>query len=152
MREAGRVSVMSLEAFQQAVGDLVASPRRCVELRHDASLLDTYALDGRERRRLLAMVENAGMSHNCTLYRANRLTPIARSLPRTCVLLGARLATELEAFWTAAPDSELQFKREAERFAVFLTERLDMQSQSDAIVAAELRTELRTLAENFSDR
>ena len=142
---------MSLESFQQAVGDLVASPRRCIELRQDTSLLDAYVLDDRERRRLLAMVENAGMSHNCTLYRANRLTPIARSLPRTCVLLGSRLAAELEDFWEAAPDSELQFKREAERFGEFLLQRLHEEKEIDAAVGAELREELRLLEAKFSE-
>jgi hypothetical protein len=142
---------MSLEAFQRIVADLVASPLRCIELRQDASLLDGHELSARERRRVLAMVQHAGMSHNCTLYRANRLTPIARSLPGTCVRLGARLVHELEAFWAAALDSELQFKREAERFAQFLLPRLRAGSASDALIADELLTELQALELNFSE-
>jgi hypothetical protein len=140
---------MSLEAVQQAFADLVASPRRCVEVRQDASLLDGYTLTARERRRLLAMVRHPGMSHNCTLYRANRLTPIARSLPRTCVRLGSRLATELEAFWAAQPDSELQFKREAERFARFLLQRLRAGALPDTSIADDIHAELQVLGVRF---
>lgn len=140
---------MSLDAFQQAFADLVASPRRCAEVRQDASLLDSYALDARERRRLLAMVRHPGMSHNCTLYRANRLTPIARSLPRTCIRLGSQLVDELERFWAAEPDSELQFKREAERFAAFVLQRLEQGHLQDSRLAEDVHAELRTLGLRF---
>jgi len=101
----------------------VASPQRCLELHRDGSLLENYDLDNRERRRLLAIVGHEGMSHNCTLNRANQLTPLARSLPRTCDLLGDRLMPELEAFWAREPNTEVQFKQEAERFAHYLSER-----------------------------
>jgi hypothetical protein len=121
---------MSLDGFQRAVADLVASPRRCIELRQDPTALDRvdpygpYDLDERERRRLLAMVRHAGMSHHCTLYRANRLTPIGRGLPQTCELLGDRLSDELDTFWEREPDGEIQFRLEAERFVDHLHARL----------------------------
>lgn len=101
----------------------MASPQRCLELHRAGSLLENYDLDNRERRRLLAIVGHEGMSHNCTLNRANQLTPLARSLPRTCGLLGDRLMPELEAFWAREPNTEVQFKLEAERFAHYLSER-----------------------------
>ena len=101
----------------------MASPQRCLELHRDGSLLENYDLDNRERRRLLAIVGHEGMSHNCTLNRANQLTPLARSLPRTCDLLGDRLMPELEAFWARELNTEVQFKLEAERFAHYLSER-----------------------------
>jgi hypothetical protein len=107
----------------RALADAVASPQRCLELHRDGSLLENYDLDNRERRRLLAIVGHEGMSHNCTLNRANQLTPLARSLPRTCDLLGDRLMPELEAFWAREPNTEVQFKQEAERFAHYLSER-----------------------------
>ena len=141
---------MSLEAFQHAVADLVASPSMCVAVRHGAPLLDAYALDEREKRRLQAMVEHRGMSQNCTLYRANRLTPIARSLPRTCVMLGSSLTAELEAFWAAEPDSELQFKREAERFGRFLLRRLQEGAHAGILTVADVEAELRSLGLRFS--
>jgi hypothetical protein len=140
---------MSLDAFQQAIADLVASPSMCVAVRGGAPLLDAYQLDAREKRRLLAMVEHRGMSQNCTLYRANRLTPIARSLPRTCVMLGSRLAAELEAFWAAEPDSELQFKREAERFGGFLLKRLQAGAHHGILSVADVEAELQSLGVRF---
>jgi hypothetical protein len=111
-------------------------------LRADASLLDSYQLDDRERRRLLAMVSHQGMSHNCTLYRANRLTPIGRGLPITCELLGERLSLELERFWTDQPDAEIQFRLEAQRFAVYLLRRLDSGAFADEPRLAEALTDV----------
>lgn len=143
---------MSLEAFQRAFADLTASPARCVEARADPAALNGFDLDDRERRRLLAMVRHPGMSHHCTLYRANRLTPVARSLPRTCVALGARLTSEMEAFWAAAPDSELQYRREAERFGAFLRSRLRPDAPADAAILAELTAELAVLNGRFDAR
>ncbi len=140
---------MSLEAFQQAIADLVASPAMCVAVRGGAPLLDGYQLDAREKRRLQAMIEHRGMSQNCTLYRANRLTPIARSLPRTCVMLGSRLAGELEAFWAAEPDSELQFKREAERFGGFLVKRLQAGAHPGVLTVADVEAGLQALGMRF---
>jgi hypothetical protein len=141
---------MSLDGFQRALADAVASPSRCLELRRDGSLLETYDLDDRERRRLLAVVGHEGMSHNCTLYRANRLTPLARSLPRTCALLGARLMPELEAFWARKPNTEVQFKLEAERFAHYLSERCNEGAFGVADeLAAVLRVELSDLDRQF---
>jgi hypothetical protein len=114
-------------------------------LRDDPTALERsgpYDLDDRERRRLLAMVGHEGMSHYCTLYRANRLTPIGRGLPRTCALLGERLAREVDRFWESAPDGEIQFRLEAERFALHLAGRLASGELADtddlsAVLAAE---------------
>jgi hypothetical protein len=123
---------MSLEAFQRAFAEMVASPRRCIELRSAEAWLDGFDLDDRERRRLVAMARHPGMSHNCTLYRSNRLT------------------AELEAFWASEPDSELQFKREAQRFASFLLKRLRDGALTDPSVADELEAELQTLEQRFA--
>jgi hypothetical protein len=141
---------MSLEGFQRALADAVASPQRCLELRRDGTLVEKYDLNDRERRRLLAIVGHEGMSHNCTLYRANRLTPLARSLPRTCDLLGDRLMHELEAFWAREPNTEVQFKLEAERFAHYLSERCNEEAFGDADeLAAVLCVELSDLDRQF---
>src|SRR5690606_21742477 len=106
-------ATMSLDGFQQAFAHFVASPARCLALRADPALLESFALDARERERLLAMVRHPGMSHHCTLYRANRLTAIARSLPRTCQQLGTALSDQLDRFWASSTEAELQFRREA---------------------------------------
>ena len=70
---------MSIAAFQQALCDLIASPRLCRELRAAPDgVLAHYELTERERTRLMQAVRQPGMSTNCTLYRSNRVTPIER--------------------------------------------------------------------------
>ncbi|MGC3985331.1 MAG: hypothetical protein QM777_11725 [Pseudorhodoferax sp.] len=140
---------MSLEAFQQAVAHYVAAPARCLALRADPALADGFALDARERRRLVAMVAHWGMSYQCTLYRANRLTPLGRSLPRSCALLGADLVPLLERFWASADEAELQFKREAQRFGHWLLERIAAGELRQAGLEAAVREELRDLEGRF---
>lgn len=143
---------MSLEAFQQAFAYFTASPARCLALRGDARLAEPFALDAREQRRLLAMVRHTGMSHHCTLYRANRLTPLGRSLPRTCAALGPALTETLEAFWASSDEAELQFKREAQRFGAWLLERMDAGTLVQPGLADTVRTELQALDAHFGER
>lgn len=142
---------MSLDGFQQAFAHFVASPARCLALRADPSLLESFALDARERERLLAMVRHPGMSHHCTLYRANRLTAIARSLPRTCQQLGTALGDQLDRFWASSTEAELQFRREAERFAHWLLGRIADGAVGDAALADTVHAELQALGEFFDD-
>jgi hypothetical protein len=141
--------LMSLSAFQSAIADLVARPDRCIAVRENGAILDEYDLSPLERRRIIEIVSHPGMSHNCTLYRANRLTPIARSLPETCSALGARLGEELDAFWRLEPDTELQFKREATRFASFLIRRIERGEIADPILEECLARELQALGASF---
>jgi hypothetical protein len=138
---------MSLQQFQRAFADLVASPNLCVRLPSAPEMLDVYDLTERERVRLLAMASHRGMSHNCTLYRANRLTPIARCLPRTCLSLGGRLRDLFDAYLAESSDEfDLQFRVEAERFGRYLHASLS----NDDPVAACLEVELAQLAEEFA--
>jgi hypothetical protein len=66
-----------LADFQQALADMVASPRLCREVRaNPTSLSNRYCLTNLEFRRLVDMVNQRGMVCNCTLYRANRLAPL----------------------------------------------------------------------------
>lgn len=116
---------MSLQGFQHAMCDLVASPDLCRRLASDPNaLLALYDLSPRERRRLAAVVAQRGMSTNCTLYRVNRVTPLYELLPRSCFILGDDLRREAEAFWAVYPDTILQFLPEADRFAAFLRSRI----------------------------
>lgn len=140
---------MSYEVFQRAVADFVAAPLKCVQLRDGALRLDAYDLTRREHDRLLAMVRHIGMSQNCTLYRANRLTPLARSLPKTCIALGRHLLAELEFFWASAPQAELQFKHESERFGRFLLARLGSGELGDVISRELVEGELAALGIQF---
>ena len=141
---------MSLEQFQRAFADLAASPPLCLAVRSNAELLDGYNLTARERERLHAMASHPGMSHNCTLYRANRLTPIARCLPATCLHLGPRLRAEFDNFLkTSSVAFDFQFRGEAERFGRYLSARLDCGALEDPELRRCLDRELLELADDF---
>jgi len=93
---------MSVASFQQALCDLIASPRLCLALRaNPQDTLAGYQLSARERTRLMEVVWQRGMSTNCTLYRSNRVTPIYTLLNFTCRALGDQLAAVLDEFWDA---------------------------------------------------
>src|ERR1051326_2171080 len=86
---------MTMEAFQRAMCDLVASPDLCIALLESPEeVLGRYDLSERDRRRLVEVVQQPGMFVNCSLYRANRLSPIYNLVPRTCFLLGDALVAD----------------------------------------------------------
>ena len=144
---------MSLEQFQRAFADLVASPAMCLAVQDDPGGLDGYDLDDRERTRLVAVATHPGMSHNCTLYRANRLTPIARCLPATCLQLGDRLRGELDDYLAGSVEEfDMQFRNEAERFGHHLRARLTSGVLDDPSLRRCLDRELAELADDFEPR
>jgi hypothetical protein len=108
------------------MADLVASPGLCLQVRQQpASALRAYELTARECDRLTAIVWQRGMSTNCSLYRANRITPLYTHLMLTCTVLGARLMSEVELFWQHCNESDLQFEPEINRFVAFLRGRVE---------------------------
>jgi hypothetical protein len=112
---------MSLQSFQQALCDLIASPNLSHKMRtHPEDVLRSYDLTLREQHRLVEIVSQPGMSTNCTLYRVNRITPIYTFLPLTCFILGDSLKHEIELFWESYQDTDLQFKQEIDHFTEFL--------------------------------
>ena len=116
---------MSLESFQRALCDLVASPDLCLAVREDSgAALAAYTLTARERERLAAVVWQRGMSTNCTLYRSNRITPVYTLLPFTCRALGGQFQPLIEAFWRARVFGDGQFLSEVDRFGMFLRRRI----------------------------
>jgi hypothetical protein len=116
---------MSLQDFQRATAELIASPERCLRAIADFDAeMAAFALTDRERRRLKAMVDDPGMSANCTLYRVNRLVPILEVLPRTWRLLGTSAKPEIHAFWRSYPDAMPQHIDEAKRFGAWLERRI----------------------------
>ena len=115
---------MTAVAYQRALCDLIASPGLCLEVRRCPDMaLAPYDLTARERRRLEAIVRQPWMSVSCTLYRVNRLTPLATLLPMTCRLLGDRFVGVAERFW-ARRSTDLQFRTETERFCDHLAREL----------------------------
>jgi hypothetical protein len=116
---------MSLQEFQRATAELIASPERCLRAKADFDAeFAVFDLTDRERRRLLAMLHDPGMSANCMLYRVNRLVPILEVLPQTWRLLGSAAKTELQAFWRSFPEAMPQYADEARRFGVWLEDRI----------------------------
>ena len=134
---------MTLLEYQRALSEMIASPRLCLAVRADpAGALATYGLDERERRRLAAVAFQPGMSTSCTLYRVNRITPIATYLPLTAYLLGDALIEEAERFWDEGLPSDLQFGPETERFGRFLERRVEAGALADPYLREIVRFEL----------
>ena len=144
---------MSIAAFQQALCDLIASPRLCLALRSapDGVLAD-YDLSARERVRLMEVVRQRGMSTNCTLYRSNRVTPIYTLLNYTCRSLGDQFKTLLDQYWEMKHFQDNQFHSEVERFGAFLRQRLADGTISSPFTAELLQFELALNALEFSPR
>ena len=115
-----------LADFQQALSDLTASPAFCVALRADPALLgERYALTEREAERLLGIARHPGMTAACTVYRMNRLAPLAMNLRGTLRALGPALRGVIDAYWADHPRGHAHFYIESERFAEWLVRRID---------------------------
>ncbi len=112
---------MSLADFQRALADLVSSPDLCGCVRTDSpGVLDRYTLTARERSRIVAIVNQRGMSVNCTLYRSSRFEALYTLLPLTCLILGDQLRAELDQYWRFREHSDLQFRTEVAYWTEFL--------------------------------
>ena len=110
-----------LSDFQQALAELTASPRLCLAVRRNAAVLrERYELSEREQRQVLAMAQHPAMECACSLYRANRLAPLFRNLPRTLEAFGERLEPILNAYWQAHPWPYRYGYLESERFCQWL--------------------------------
>lgn len=110
-----------LSDFQQALAELTASPDLCVAVRRDPAVLEErYQLNPREFRQVLAVARHPSMACVCSLYRANRLAPLARNLPRTIAALAERLEPTLNAYWAAHPWPYRYGYLESERFCRWL--------------------------------
>jgi len=109
---------MSLRTFQRAIVDLTLSPQIAVALLHgDTSALADYDLTERERRRILDIVRQPGISVSCSLVRGNRLEVIVGIFPMTCVLLEPVLRQLLDELWAEHRPSNYQLAGEDTAFA-----------------------------------
>jgi hypothetical protein len=115
-----------LADFQQALADLTASPELCNAVRRvEGALPRHYVLTERERARLLGIVRHPGMACACTVYRMNRLAPLAMNLRGTLKALGAELRPLLAQYWLDHPHGRAHFLLESDQFASWLGSRLD---------------------------
>jgi hypothetical protein len=134
---------MTMEAFQRAMCDLIASPDLCIALvESPEEVLGRYDLSERDRKRLMEVVQQPGMLVNCSLYRANRLSPIYNLLPHTCFLLGHALLEEATEFWKDFKETRLQFHEEVKRFGDFLRRRVEMGFLQNRMLVEVLEYEL----------
>jgi hypothetical protein len=109
---------MSLPAFQRALVDLTLAPEQTQRLTQgDLSILDAYDLNERELKRLVDIVNQPGMSVNCTIARGNRFDAIGEIFPMTCVLLEPVLRELLTELWQKVRPTNYQFSGEEEAFA-----------------------------------
>jgi hypothetical protein len=92
------------------------------------------------------------MEVNCSLYRANRITPIYNLLPCTCFLLGDSLMKEAVEFWNEFGETRLQFNEEVERFGAFLRRRIALGILSNPLLAEVLAYELAVNEFRFAAR
>lgn len=144
---------MSLEEFQRAIVDLVASPELCLSFRAEpGKFLERYELTDVERRRLSAVNRQRGMSTNCSLYRSNRITPIYTLLPLTCFVLGDVLGTEMEGYWRSEEFVDRQFLLEIERFGEHIRRRMRSGVLSIPVLGEVLNFELAWNALNVGPR
>lgn len=112
--------------FQVALAKLIASPLLCEQLlAGQESFLADFILTEKEKKRLLSVVKQKGMSACCSLYRMNRVTPVYTQLSNTCALLGDDLIPVVQQFWLECTDTSLQFKEEVLLFAAFLLRRIE---------------------------
>lgn len=115
-----------LADFQQALADLTASPDLCIAVRADAGvLLSRYTLSEREAGRLLGIVRHAGMSCACTVYRMNRVAPLAMNLRETLRALGPALRPLMSDYWRDHPRGYAHFFLESNRFCEWLRWRIE---------------------------
>jgi hypothetical protein len=140
-----------LSDFQQALAEITASPRFCLAVRRNASLLrERYQLSERERRQVLAMAQHPAMECACSLYRANRLAPLFRNLPGTLEALHDRLESTLNDYWEAHPWPYRYGYLESERFCHWL-EPLATARNAPAELARSWQSERRALRGRVSE-
>ena len=120
--------------FQQALAEITASPALCLAVRRDPALLEQrYRLKARERSQVVGVANHPSMECTCSLYRANRLAPLARNLPTTLADLADPLTPLLTQYWDAHPWPLRYGALESERFCRWLEQQEDQLGLSAAV-------------------
>jgi hypothetical protein len=115
---------VSLDSFHRALAALVSDPELVRRVRRgDDDWLKAFSLSQIEHGRVQAMAREGSIEVLCSLYRANRLTPLIRTVPTLVDKLGDRLEQTVDAFWTAAPRVDMQWRTEAIAFCDFVERR-----------------------------
>jgi hypothetical protein len=137
---------MTLAAYQDAFARMVLSPALCLRARREGeSAFAGSDMSPIERARLAHIAGQPGMRITCILARANRLSPVAGALPRTCMLLKPELAALLDRYWEQRPMASLQALTAGLDFGRFLEAELAAGRVSAPDAADVLREELAAL-------
>jgi hypothetical protein len=110
-------------------------------------LAQHYTLSERERRQLLAVLHHPAMECACSLYRADRLAPLLRNVPRCLQALGERLEGVVTAYWRVYPWPYRYSFLESERFLGWL-----VQHQADGALAPGLTVALQEEGQALQER
>lgn len=128
--------------FQQALADITSSPDFCNDVRADGAVLDgRYRLNDREKKRLLAIALHPGMACGCTVYRMNRLAPLAMNLRGTLRGMGPELRPLMARYWRDHPRGHSHFFIESKRFCDWLRLQIAAGQSVSASVEESLETE-----------
>jgi hypothetical protein len=112
---------VSLDSFYRAVAAMVSDPEVVHRVRHgDDRCLAGFGLSPLEHERVEKMARQGAMEVLCSLYRANRLTPLVRTVPTVVDALGDRLGETVTEFWTSTPRVDMQWRTEAVAFCDFV--------------------------------
>ncbi len=112
---------MSLDSFYRALAALACDPELVRRVRRgDDDSLAAFNLSPIQRERVETMARDGGMEVLCSLYRANRLTALVRTVPTVVDTLGARLGESVTEFWTSTPRMDMQWRTEAVAFCDFI--------------------------------
>ena len=144
---------LTLRAFEHALSELVASPASCLAVRAGGDdFFRRFDLSDKEKKRLMEVVWQKGMSVSCSIYRSNRITPLYTFLHFACLLLADGLKTEVDQYWASADAPDLQFKPEVERFGRFLKSRIVTNAITNPFLDEVLDYELAVNALQFISR
>jgi len=83
-----------------------------------------HEITARELRRLLAIVRHPGMAAARTVYRMNRLAPMALNVRGTIRALGPALGPLVNDYWRDYPCGHAHFYIETYRFCGWLRQRI----------------------------
>ena len=126
----------------------MASPALCNAVRDDDAILsERYRLSEREHRRLAAIARDKGMQAACSIYRMNRITPLAINLRDTLHAVGERLPALMTRYWQDHPRGHSHFYIESDRFCRWLSARDEV---DDRAVAEALQREWAVVREALS--
>jgi hypothetical protein len=138
---------VSLDSFYRALAALVSDPDLVRRARRgDDAWQIALGLSPIERERVETMARAGGMEVLCSLYRANRLTALVRTVPELVDALGERLGQTVTEFWTSNPRVDMQWRTEAIAFCDFIA-----QKYSDDPALAGVSSIARDAAVNYYD-